>query len=230
MQEHLYSRLTGIDASRSIVRRYQRLRRALPSTFFLCRFLDIQAFTAIIVLMLVSYSAPPSSSLNTQADRAEIQRLVDQVIDLMDEKSSDDFGTNFARHGVFTIRALNDLFRQDEDSSNGQELTLKVPLLGKLHVRRNARVMSTSESSVLGPQLSSDPNIWKPSEYAVPQHNPASLVPDANVGGSQIQAQWPWDPLSWSLENNHEDLFQDAFMAGDFDYSTILQDAEGGDT
>ena len=70
----------------------------------------------------------------------------------MDEKSKDTIGpANFGRHGVLTIRALNRLLRdKGGPNSKSDELTLKVPLLGKLHVRRKHTSSADSTSGQLG--------------------------------------------------------------------------------
>ncbi|KAF2095104.1 putative C6 finger domain protein [Rhizodiscina lignyota] len=228
-EEYLYSRISGIDACRSVVKRYQHLRRTLPSTFFLGRFLDLQVFTATVVLLLALHSTPSPSRLNMQADKAEIESLVAQIIELMDEKSHD-VGANFARHGVVTIRSLIKLLRQDENTANPEELTLKVPLLGQLHVRRNVRIEKERQVQIMrASEIPPEPGSWK-SNNTVPQANPLALAASTNPA-SQVQQglpNLPWDPFSWSIENNHDDIFQDALMGDNFDDLGMFEVDMGG--
>lgn len=220
-----------MEACRSIAKQYKTLRRALPSTFFLCRFGDLQAFTATVVLLLALHSNPASTRLNMQADRTEIETIVSEVIELMEEKSGDFFFSNFARHGATTILALSNLLRQDDASSSAEELTLKVPLLGTLHVRRN-RATKMDEVNMQPQPSQPDSNSWNSNAYIPTPQDPhaqytsVSALGARTVAGSQIQADFPWDPLSWSIENNHEDIFQDAMMAENFDDFAMLHSNE----
>jgi hypothetical protein len=84
----------------------------------------------------------------------------------MDEKSkATTSGSNFAQHGVATILSLDKLLRRDGKNYNMQELTLKIPLLGKVHIRRNSytpQAPRTNNPSTF--QTPANSSIWKQNE------------------------------------------------------------------
>jgi len=213
-EEYLYGRMSGISECKWIVKRYQILRQALPATFFLGLFLDLQTFPAAVVLLLASQNLPPSGTGNIQDEKIEIDNLVAQVIKLMDQMSSIYQGPNLAAQGASAIRALRDLLQQGRDASSPEELTLKVPLLGNIRVRRRS-------DNHFPPQVPQGSQSWASSnEYAVPAQASVSNIgsmPDLSNTTSQMQGEWLVYPLSWSIEDNREDLFQDALMAEGFD-------------
>lgn len=161
-EEYFYSCLACMDACESVVQRYQFLRRNLPPGIFIAQVLDLQAFTATIVLLLMTHSSIPMDRFNWTNNKARLESVVAQVVKLMDERSDDMIGSDFARKGVTTIRSLNKLLQQDENDKAGlhvqQELMLKVPLLGKVNIRRNARPSSYPSQPSQPP--SSSVNSW----------------------------------------------------------------------
>ncbi|KFY35056.1 hypothetical protein V494_06245 [Pseudogymnoascus sp. VKM F-4513 (FW-928)] len=187
--EYIYSRMACRDACEFAVERYQFLRQALPSNIFICQALDLQAFTATVVIILTSYSLRDRLSPRTNS-------AVAQVIDIMEEKSNGAVGFDFALCGASTIRSLKRLL-QDDDVSGSQELTLRVPLLGKVHVRRNSH----------GSKRDAEPPQFIPQDQGVP---PLASIPPA-------QGEYQWDSLSWSIDDRYEDFFQAALNAGSVD-------------
>jgi hypothetical protein len=207
--EYTYSRLACMDACECVAQRYQFLRGALPSGIFISRFLDLQAFTATVVLLLTSQNSPSTDRLSLQTDKAKIDRIVGQVIRLMDEKSNDTTGFEFAQHGAMTIRSLSALLLQDYDVSKVKELTLRVPLLGKVNVRRNVSMSQAPQTNnPRFPQTSSELGPYNRNEQSYPEHRRQSLNIDASTGQVvQPQQAWQWDPLSWSVEDTYENFF-----------------------
>ena len=225
-QEYIYSRLACMDACESVAQRYQSLRRILPSGIFLSQILDLEAFTATVVLLLTSHSWPPMDRIVLETNQARIESVVAQVTKLMDEKSNDTNASNFAQHGVTIIRSLNTLLQQDGDASNVHQLRLKVPLLGNVHIRRNASPPQMPKSkNPQSFQIPSESGLWKLNGPFTPQHHGSrSLNPDTVLGyATQAQAEWQWNPLSWSIEDNHDNFFQDAFMTDDSDQFAMWQ-------
>ncbi|KIX07248.1 uncharacterized protein Z518_01901 [Rhinocladiella mackenziei CBS 650.93] len=226
-EEYTYSRLACMDACEAVARRYQFLRRLLPSGFFLCRILDLQAFTAMVILLLTSHSWPPMNRLDLQTNKARIDGVVTQVITLMDEKSHDSTGSSFTQHAVFTIRSLMTLLQQDGDTSNLCQMRLKVPLLGEVHIRRNACLSQPPQSKDWQSfPIPSGSAQWRMNEpLATPQnYGSRPLNPDILSGSAtQSQAECHWNPLSWSIEDNHDNFFQDPLMAESFDQCDMWQ-------
>ena len=185
--EYIYSRLACKDACEFAVERYQFIRQALPSKVFLSQALDLQAFTATVVIILTSYSLRDRLS-------PRINSAVAQVINIMEEKSRKTVGFDFALCGASTIRSLKKLL-QDDETAGLQELTLIVPLLGKVHVRRNSHGSKKAEAQFI------------PQDQGLP---PLTSIPPA-------QGEYQWDSLSWSIEDRYEDFFQAALNAGSVD-------------
>ncbi|KAI9372205.1 major facilitator superfamily domain-containing protein [Aspergillus egyptiacus] len=229
-EEYLYSRLACMDACESVACRYQFLRRKLPSGFFALRLLDLQVFTAMVLLLLTSHTCPSQDQRSFQIDKTRLKGVVSQVIHLMEEKSKEGVGSDFAEHGATTIRALQDLLQQDDiRSSRMKELAVNVPLMGKIHVRRN---FPAAQSSGSQDQPSSDPLArlvdWNAQSSTVPNpfntsRSQGSSMQDvmAETGMSEMQL----DNLSWSIEDASDNFFDEALMEESFDQFALWQNS-----
>ncbi|KAF4636268.1 hypothetical protein G7Y89_g1818 [Cudoniella acicularis] len=217
---YTYSRLACMEACESVLERYQFIRRDLPTGIFISQALDLQAFTATVVLLLTSHILSYKDRSNFGIVKTKVDSVVAQTIKLMDEKAKDLAGFKIAQHGVTTIRSLIRLLQKDDEVSNVQELTLKIPLLGKVHIRRNSYTSQT-------PKKNKQPSFSIPSNLALRRLNERLTSeeyghPPPNVDGhlesvARSQGEWQWDPLSWSIEDNYEDFFQDSLMSEDID-------------
>ncbi|EXJ90331.1 hypothetical protein A1O1_03430 [Capronia coronata CBS 617.96] len=224
--EYVFSRLACLDACETVARRYQLVRRVFPSGMFLSRILDLQAFTATVVLILMSHSYPSTGRLDMQANKARVEARVLEVINLLEEKCRDSPGSSLTQRGLVTIRSLYTLLQQDWQGSDVQQLRLKVPLLGTVHVRRNEQGAPASEAHL--PQA-----LQAPMDSALgmmdQQFNAQSNGTSAVVHGApwpattQPQADWSQNPFSWSIEEDYRNYFQDALMAEDSDQFLMWQ-------
>lgn len=219
---YIYSRLTCMDACETVAQRYQSLRRTLPTGIFLSPILDLQAFTATVVLLLTSHSAPSSDRVEFEARKARVHGIASQVLNVMDEKSREAGRASFARQGAITIRSLSQLLQQNGDGLAANQLSLTVPLLGNVNIRRNV------DPPIIGTQQAAQ--YWNPNGSAVSQPTASemnfgagSLLP----GVSQAPAEWQWNPLSWSVDGAVNNIFQDAFMADSADFGTWQGDYNG---
>jgi hypothetical protein len=232
-EEYIYSRLACTDACESVVERYLFLRRSLPPGIFVCPILDLQAFTATIVLLLTSHNLPSTDHSKLQINKSKIDSLVVQIIELMSEKSKGISSSKFAQLGVITIGSLKKLLQQDGEASNVQELKLKIPLLGKVHIRRNSHTSRGPNYSTLPPssQMPSNSGLSMTNEQQTSQRQQLTVSNEAHENfafQNQSQEQWPWDPLSWSIENNYDDYFQDTLMAENMDQFSMWQNYDSG--
>ncbi|KAL4783316.1 major facilitator superfamily domain-containing protein [Aspergillus varians] len=228
-EEYLYSRLACIDACESIADRYKFIRRKLPSGFFTLRLLDLQAFAAMVSLLLTSHTSPTSDHRSFQLDKARLEGVVAEVLDLMEEKSKDGVGSGFAGHGANTLRALRQLLQQqDSNTAPVDELTVKVPLLGKVHIRRNRpTVQPYIPHSQLPLETVPQSTSWASQEQMLhaaynPQLNTRTYMPDALLPGHG-RPETQWESLSWSIEDGGDNLLDDALMAETFDQSALWQ-------
>ena len=149
-----------------------------------------------------------------------------QVLKVMEEKSGDVGGASFARQGALTIRSLSLLLQQSEGATDASQLSLKVPLLGNISIRRNAnRSQAPPPTAQQQPQMLPSPALWSVFPHQASQSfENASLnqgpLPPATM---QEQADWQYNPLSWSIEDNHDSAFQDVFVADNWDQFGAMQ-------
>ncbi|RHZ49487.1 transcription factor domain-containing protein [Aspergillus thermomutatus] len=214
-REYLHSRLPCMDACDAVARRYIILRRKLPPGVFVARVIDLQAFTATAVLLLMSRNTSPTDRRSFHVDTSQIQGVIAEVIKIMGQRSKDPTGFEFAEQAFNTLCALNQLLRQEENTASEQTLTLQVPLLGRLHIRRNVKstqmtATNANESSQLAPssQAQTQDNI----SAALLQAPAGYQLPTLMDGASAVPNGWQWNDFSWSIEDTHESLFNDAFM------------------
>jgi len=226
-EEYIYSRLACTNACEAVADAYQFLRQGLPPGIFVSRLLDLQALTASVVLLLTSHGSPSTEKFNLRSNKARIDTLVTSVIKIMDERSE---CSNFAQHSATTIRSLQALLQQDDDTPHMQQLTLKVPLIGSVHIRRNVNASEPLRKNA--PQTSQNIPTTEPlktSEYDVSQsygHLPVSTdgIAEPSI---PLQQGWQWDPLSWSIDNYNENFFQDAIMTENFEDFDLWQNDQG---
>lgn len=217
-EEYFYSRSVCMNACESAMRLYRFLRGTLPPAIFCTRILDLQVFVTSVVFLLISHSSSSSDRLGFCADKAKVDSTVQEVTRLMIQRSQDTIGARFAHTCVTTINSLHRLLQQ-EGPSHSQDLTLQVPLLGKVKVRRNFHQPETSRdthfSGIRTDSRSSESSVSQP-QY------PSKLNSSLQQPGN-----WQWDFLSWSVEDNSDSYFQEALMTDDVDFDpfTIWPDA-----
>ncbi|KAL3433562.1 hypothetical protein BDV09DRAFT_196655 [Aspergillus tetrazonus] len=228
-EEYLYSRLACIDACESVAQRYHFIRQKLPSGFFTLRMLDLQAFGAMAALLLLSHTSPFPDHRTFQIDKPRIERVVTQIIELMEEKSKDGVGADFAERGAKTLRALRSLLQQDANSPTPmQELTVNVPLLGNIHIRRNVPAVQNTVPERQQPSTLQQPADWPSQEQMITSaFNPQLTTSSTYMQGPLVPSHGPsnlqWEPLSWSVEDCGENLLDDALMVGAFDQAALWQ-------
>ena len=165
-EETSASRAACTQACVGLVPKYVAISSSLPRALPR-RFLDLQAFTAAVVLLLVSFS---SSAPSLQTAKTLAQDVCEAMQPVIFQPNS-----AYAVHATRTIRALVELLDLDTDAS----ISLKIPLLGKVVVRRARHV-------------SEDTNI---SDLADTSLSPSFAEPFTG-------------PLSWSIENSAQ-IYED---------------------
>lgn len=231
-KEYASSRLAGMEVCESVVQRYLYLRQALPPGFLLAQILDLQAFTASVVLLLTIHNSIGMDQTRLNNDRARIENEVAQVVEAMNEKSREMTGSGFARSGAATISSLSRLLGQEADADGTQELVLKAPLLGKVHVRRNPSA-GTAPQAIKSGSTHGIPaqNNWRPNDQqpGLPTVEQPATYPESQIDISRFeQDAWPLDPFSWSIEDNQENFFEDTLMAENFDQLATWQYGDNG--
>jgi hypothetical protein len=205
---NVYSRLTCMEACEAVCERYQALRHVLPSGIFVSPILDLQGFTASVVLLLTSYNTSNDRQMGMPADKLKVHDTVARVVKVMDEKSRDIIGATFAQHGAISVKSLAEFLQSDGTGTKPREVNLHVPLLGSINIRRNDQTIGH-----LQPRPTVPPNttgIWSNGISQAPQTplTAAASIPNA-LPPMSTQQDWQWNPLSWSI-NDQDNFFQQA--------------------
>ncbi|KAH7166440.1 hypothetical protein EDB81DRAFT_782277 [Dactylonectria macrodidyma] len=213
--ETMSSRAKCTEACSGAIRRYAQFSPLLPRGFFLRRPLDLQILTVVVLLMLIDFSselAEPPFVPGTLSE--ETKALVQQVVDTM-EAVLDQPNTDYARQAIPTIRALVGLFSENETDRTDTSLSIRVPLLGKVHIRRRQH-QSTNENDAKPQGI--DSNLTQ-TAAAPPLMNSTPSVPMASNDPVF------WEPLSWFIEEeDSERMFRDVAMMEYFSSTTTCND------
>jgi len=133
--ECLYSYSACSQASEDLVQRYNSLRLRLPVGFFACRVLDLQVLTAAIFLLHTLDTSNVRQATRTLYSNAhDTKQSVMQLLEVMTVVSKRP-GGDYAQDGATAIQSLMDLLN-GEPSAPSETMTLTIPLLGRVHVRR----------------------------------------------------------------------------------------------
>lgn len=144
---HVYSYVACTQACTDLAQRYIGLRGLLPSAFFAGRVLDLQVMTAAVFLLFTSHQATSSNTLSNQGSTSPSPtELVERILELMDSVA-DKVGGDFGGQAAKAIRALNDLLNRPTQVDS-QNLTLKIPLLGKISVNRSTAGEDTKTRNI----------------------------------------------------------------------------------
>jgi hypothetical protein len=142
-QEFAFSFITCLHACQELARRYVSLRPMLSAGFFPNRLIDLQAFTGSVFLLLASYRTANSSGPFLQAVDVNVTTgLVDQVIRMM-KFAANRAGGDSAHQAGEAIRSLSSLLQQPQ-TSESQNITLSLALVGKIHVSRKVYAAKTT--------------------------------------------------------------------------------------
>ena len=204
-QEFAYNFVTCLDACQDMAKRYTTTRPVLPGGFFANRVIDLQAFTAVVFLLLVSYRAAYNSGTSLLAiDTSAITTLVDQAVQMMEFVSSQP-GGDFARQAADAIRSLNSLLQQPQ-TSEIQDITLNLVLVGRIRVSRKSGIRKVATQ--LYPPPGQQPQ--EPMQPAVSNDSPAPAASDMSF---RLTGPDMMDSLSYSMEvpENHPFLMDEAF-------------------
>lgn len=125
---------TCLSASQTMAQRYIDLRPLLPAGFFACKTTDLQILTAAIFLTFDS-SKVDAASTQYHPQASASGTLAEQLADSM-ETASKRAGGEVAEKGVVALRSLQSLMGEQPSDSNQKEMSLNLPMLGKISVTR----------------------------------------------------------------------------------------------
>lgn len=128
---------TCLSASQSMARRYIDLRPLLPSGFFACKITDFQMLTAAVFLVFDANKPGPPQSNSSSA-------LAEQLADAL-TVASERSGGEFAKKAAVALRSLQALMQNPTNDGSQEEMTLNLPMLGKLAVTRRTQQAQAPE-------------------------------------------------------------------------------------
>ena len=207
-----YIRQAGLHACHEVAKRWLELRRALPLGFFMCRVIDIQGFTAAMVLLLAAKQA----LINGGSQVPETECLP-QMIALMEQKARDPVGSDIAVQAVNVIHSLTDMLQRDDNEVHGS-LKLTIPRLGKIHVWGNGSGASLNPRPPEINQRQAPPGqAWHDTSreslqghFVGEMHNDLGLFQSSEFG--------PEGPVSWFFENDYGTMFDGDFLDATFEF------------
>lgn len=128
---------TCLSACQNMARRYIDLRPLLPSGFFACRITDFQILTAAVFLIFDSSKAQSTSSRPSPQPNAS--SVLTEQLDEALGNASRRVGGDFAGKAKVALRSLQTLMQGPPSDDGRKEMTLNVPMLGKISVNRKTQ-------------------------------------------------------------------------------------------
>ncbi|KAI7188739.1 hypothetical protein KC363_g5287 [Hortaea werneckii] len=196
---------TCMEASQALARRYAALRPLLPIGFFASRVIDLQAFTGAVFLLLASQRNVLSGSHRLRSSdnfsEAEANRALAQgIVDGMETSAADATGmaADFGRQAAGAIRSLSDLLLLPPSNGGCQKVTLRLPLIGNIHVARKPASDAASQSGNKAPPVSAQ----QYSHFGHQTGSSSNLVrgPTTDAAQGFLMGDPQMDMLSYSME------------------------------
>ena len=175
-----------------MARRYIDLRPLLPGGFFACKTTDLQILTAAIFLAFDSGKVNTASHPQSNISGTIVEQLAEAL-----SMASQRAGGELAEKAVVALQSLQTLLHGSPSDESQKEMTLNLPMLGKISVTKKADRAQTEQSSAAQPV-----DGW--------QHYP--------VSADEIQLQDNGSLPFWSMDVMDEDfdLMPDAISGDNF--------------
>lgn len=211
--QHSYSRISCEEACETMAKIYPTVRQGLPGGFFLCRIVDMQIFTAAAFLLLPGMGKAGA----TDPRKVSMAQSVLETMESVLSNSSPDDNSEFVPGASATIRSLIDLAK--DGSSSSQNLTLRIPLLGKVRIGRQKPCPSDT-AATSHPQNNADNQASQLAETN--QKAAAALQGTYNAvqapdGNAQQYGLPMGNTLPWLMElDMNSSSLEDPFLTEDF--------------
>lgn len=138
-----YSKFSCLKASREVINRYVRLRKA-DIGIFCCRIIDFGAFTATVTLFLDLLEQPPCGDDRHQLHPRDNDRHLVEMVYLTMQTIGRPGKDVVATQSANAIKSLLDIDCQS--AQNMTSLKLTIPYFGTISIRRPAIPSTSSES------------------------------------------------------------------------------------
>jgi hypothetical protein len=200
--QYSYSHVTCLDACRDAVRRFPKFRLLTPSGFFVCRILDVQAFTAASFLLL-TYLSNKSNQISLTAPSTNIPidpyvtELVHELVECLSQVSEQP-GSDFAREAISAITTLES-FIIGKFPSPSNSLTLKIPMLGSVSIRVPEGYGGNQQAAGFSAAVTPNPSQVSQRIYVPDSYNPESNVHSSTAVPFIPTVEVPVN-MSWDFE------------------------------
>ncbi|KAF7540290.1 hypothetical protein G7054_g1512 [Neopestalotiopsis clavispora] len=183
-EQGLRSRAACIGACRTLLQGYIDVYPLILKGYFIQRIMDLQIFAAAVVLLLTDHSCIAyDCDKGARSDAPSVSmKLITDVVQAM-EHQSENPRSDIADQTLRAIQTLTDLLGASRSNTVPSDTILHVPLLGKLHIRRE------TESEV--PPILGSP------------------IPDFDMTDMDID-QVATSNFNWSIEQAYDLLFYTA--------------------
>ena len=197
-QQFTFNFITYLNARQELARRYLALPPILPSGFFANLMIELQAFTATTFLLLASYRTMSASETSPQVVDVNFKTgLVDQIVSTM-ELAADRAGGDFAHQAANVICSLSSLLQRPQ-TSDLQQITLSLPLVGKIHISRKSYAAETVPHS-------------NPSQQPQENWQTKTSIDDSNPIAQSMPFRSSDPPLAGALSYSMEILEDYSFL------------------
>lgn len=205
-----YSYTTCLNACKDMAYRFVVLRPLVPAGFFAGRVVDLQIITCAVFLLFTMRKQDSSGSLNGMSS-AELSGLMDRVFKAL-EAATQRSGGDFASKALEALRSLNQLMN-NENATDSKAITLRVPLLGKVHVSRKGGTNAPTQRAAQPMQTQDQPAPVMPTTSVSYPDTTGYDAPLSDFGGTgwsmDVMDESPlmpldtWDANTWLPDLNY---------------------------
>lgn len=138
-----YNKSICLKASREMIRRYVCLRQQATTASFVCKIIDFQAFTSVVILILNLLGpqlSPPFPSIPySNHSNAQDWQVVDRVVSLLSDPSAA-IDEAVATQGIKVIKTLSAIGRNSGPHvSTSGAMKLAIPYFGTISIARGSK-------------------------------------------------------------------------------------------
>jgi hypothetical protein len=177
-----YSRISCLNASRGLIKRWMFMREAY-STSFVSNVVEFQAFTAAITILL-GLIGPTHTSTDPAVlkERVEDLQLIEKVVHILEELKQNGTGAHVVNQSISVIRTLQGVLRNEGTSSGNLRLTIQH--FGTISIARGGAVQSLEGERILGANPQSDSTSM--------EVNPQNQAGRSNLATGTTSKSGPW--------------------------------------
>lgn len=159
-----YSRVSALNASRSLIKRWLAIRES-QSTFYFSNLLEFEAFTAAITLLLGVLGQDQSMNRGDSQERDEDSRIVERVVHNLVRLKRQGSGMSVGDQSISVIRTLQRFLYKENFSG---ALTLEIPFFGMIRIAHMGAVQPLEGERILGANPRQNTSLPRSAKLAPP--------------------------------------------------------------